>query len=338
MTESIGEMIIPGTYIEVRAEGLIGVGGISTGNIGVVGTANRGPVGEVVILGSYAEALDRFGPHDRWPDDPAARAALTLTRALEQMFARRRHRPSTRCASPPGRRVDDATSMILAGRAGATRPLHADRDDARDVGQRASRSTIDRRPTAARARLAHHATAAPARGVRRRRTRPSLRTAINEASRCRGRRRRRRADARCGRRSAAGGPKPIAAARRRRRDGHATTIGRRTGAARDPAGQHRRRRRLGADVAGGAAARPPRARRRTTATSASPSMGAAQRRSSPRSPGRGGASQRPRRAGRPRHRRQRRRAQRRRRRSSCRRPMRRRWSPAGSPRWRRTSA
>ena len=47
MSEAIGEMILPGTYIEVRSEGLIGVGGISTGNIGVVGTANRGPVGEL---------------------------------------------------------------------------------------------------------------------------------------------------------------------------------------------------------------------------------------------------------------------------------------------------
>jgi len=85
MSEAIGEMILPGTYIEVRAEGLIGVGGISTGNIGVVGTANRGPVDTVVILGSYAEALDTFGSYDRWPGTQAA-PALTLTRTLEQIF------------------------------------------------------------------------------------------------------------------------------------------------------------------------------------------------------------------------------------------------------------
>jgi hypothetical protein len=85
MSETIGEMILPGTYIEVRAEGLIGVGGISTGNIGVVGTANRGPLNEAVILGSYSEALDTFGSYNRWPgtaEDPA----LTLTRTLEQLF------------------------------------------------------------------------------------------------------------------------------------------------------------------------------------------------------------------------------------------------------------
>jgi len=85
MSEAIGEMILPGTYIEVRAEGLIGVGGISTGNIGVVGTANRGPLNKVVILGSYTEALDAFGSYDRWPGSAAA-PALTLTRALEQVF------------------------------------------------------------------------------------------------------------------------------------------------------------------------------------------------------------------------------------------------------------
>jgi len=69
MSETIGEMILPGTYIEVRAEGLIGVGGISTGNIGVVGTANRGKLNEVVILGSYSEALDwlRIDGHSAAP-------------------------------------------------------------------------------------------------------------------------------------------------------------------------------------------------------------------------------------------------------------------------------
>jgi hypothetical protein len=85
MSEAIGEMILPGTYIEVRAEGLIGVGGISTGNIGVVGTANRGPLNTVTILGSYSEALETFGSYDRWPGTQAA-PALTLTRTLEQIF------------------------------------------------------------------------------------------------------------------------------------------------------------------------------------------------------------------------------------------------------------
>lgn len=87
MSETITEMILPGTYIDVRAEGLIGVGGISTGNLGVVGTANRGPLNEVRILSSYSEALDTFGAYDAWPakseDVPKA---LTLTRTVEQLF------------------------------------------------------------------------------------------------------------------------------------------------------------------------------------------------------------------------------------------------------------
>ncbi|HXO21717.1 MAG TPA: phage tail sheath C-terminal domain-containing protein [Thermoanaerobaculia bacterium] len=88
MSETIGEMILPGTYIEVRAEGLIGVGGIATGNVGVVGTANRGPVGQVQVLGSYSDALATFGSYDRWPDKAADQAtALTLTRTLEQLFS-----------------------------------------------------------------------------------------------------------------------------------------------------------------------------------------------------------------------------------------------------------
>lgn len=86
MSETIGEMILPGTYIDVRAEGLIGVGGIATGNVGVVGTANRGPLNELVVLASYAEALDTFGDYDRW-DPSAATPSLTLTRTLEQVFS-----------------------------------------------------------------------------------------------------------------------------------------------------------------------------------------------------------------------------------------------------------
>lgn len=85
MSESIGEMILPGTYIEVRAEGLIGVGGITTGNLGVVGTAHKGPVGEPQVLGSYAEALETFGSQDLWPGSNTT-PALTLVRTLEQAF------------------------------------------------------------------------------------------------------------------------------------------------------------------------------------------------------------------------------------------------------------
>ena len=86
MSESIAEMVLPGTYVEVRAEGLIGVGAISTGNIGIVGTAASGPVDEVVLLGSYSDALDLFGAYDALSAPTEAGSPLTLTRALEQVF------------------------------------------------------------------------------------------------------------------------------------------------------------------------------------------------------------------------------------------------------------
>lgn len=87
MSESIAEMVVPGTYVEVRAEGLISVGGISTGNVGIVGTAGRGPVDTVVPVGSYAQAVDAFGGQDAFGSPRTATRPLTLVRALEQAFA-----------------------------------------------------------------------------------------------------------------------------------------------------------------------------------------------------------------------------------------------------------
>ncbi|MEW6737899.1 MAG: phage tail sheath subtilisin-like domain-containing protein [Acidobacteriota bacterium] len=84
MAEAITEMIIPGTYIEVRAEGLIGVSGIATGNVGVVGTASKGPIDEVQVLSSFSEARDIFGDYDSWVDGKSDE--LTLVRALQQVF------------------------------------------------------------------------------------------------------------------------------------------------------------------------------------------------------------------------------------------------------------
>ncbi|MBI4873171.1 MAG: phage tail sheath subtilisin-like domain-containing protein [Acidobacteria bacterium] len=84
MGEAITEMIIPGTYIEVRAEGLIGVSGIATGNVGVVGTAAKGPLDQAVILSSFSEARETFGEPDGWVD--GTKDELTLVRALQQVF------------------------------------------------------------------------------------------------------------------------------------------------------------------------------------------------------------------------------------------------------------
>lgn len=78
------EQVLPGVLIEVRPEALIVPGAITVGNVGVVGTAGKGPVGTPQLLGSYSDALARFGAYDRWVD--GASGELTLTRALEQAF------------------------------------------------------------------------------------------------------------------------------------------------------------------------------------------------------------------------------------------------------------
>ncbi len=78
------EVILPGTYISVRDEGLITAGRIATGYVGIVGTASRGPVGSVVTLGSFSEARATFGEADAWRG--GAGNELTLIRALELVF------------------------------------------------------------------------------------------------------------------------------------------------------------------------------------------------------------------------------------------------------------
>ncbi len=80
---SFAELVIPGTFIRVRAEGLIGVGGISTGNIGIVGTASAGVGDETHILSNYEEARARFGSYDAYA---AGAGTLNLTRGLEVLF------------------------------------------------------------------------------------------------------------------------------------------------------------------------------------------------------------------------------------------------------------
>lgn len=81
----MAEMILPGTYIEVRAEGLITPGRVTVGNVSIVGTASKGPVGKPVILGSYTEAREKFGYYDPWID--GSNDELTLVRALELAYA-----------------------------------------------------------------------------------------------------------------------------------------------------------------------------------------------------------------------------------------------------------
>jgi hypothetical protein len=80
------EMVVPGTYITVRPEGLISAGRVATGIVGIIGTAAKGPIGEPVTLSGLADAQERFGPPDRFdrPEDGAN--PLTLVRALEHVY------------------------------------------------------------------------------------------------------------------------------------------------------------------------------------------------------------------------------------------------------------
>jgi hypothetical protein len=98
-TFSTAELVIPGTYIRVQAEALIGAGGVSTGNIGVVGTAQRldeegnpavdeegNPIditGETFILSDYEGARNLLGRYDAY--DGGA-GTLNLTRGVEQLY------------------------------------------------------------------------------------------------------------------------------------------------------------------------------------------------------------------------------------------------------------
>lgn len=80
------EMIIPGTYITVRAEGLISTGRIATGIVGVVGTAASGSVGEPITLSGFANARELFGLPDDFSQPEDGSHPLTLLRALEQIY------------------------------------------------------------------------------------------------------------------------------------------------------------------------------------------------------------------------------------------------------------
>jgi hypothetical protein len=80
----MAEMILPGTYITVRDEGLITAGRVATGNIGIVGTAEKGPVNEVQMIGSFAEAKAIFGEKGNW--EQGSSDNLTLIRSLEYIF------------------------------------------------------------------------------------------------------------------------------------------------------------------------------------------------------------------------------------------------------------
>ncbi|WP_136806431.1 phage tail sheath C-terminal domain-containing protein [Desulfosediminicola flagellatus] len=80
----MSEMIIPGTYIDVRADGLTAAGPISTGNIGIVGTSSKGEPNKVYRPTNMSHARAIFGKSDAWYNNVMEN--LSLVRALDLIF------------------------------------------------------------------------------------------------------------------------------------------------------------------------------------------------------------------------------------------------------------
>ncbi len=81
----MAEVILPGTYIKVYDEGLISAGAVASGNIGIVGTANKGPIKEVQTISSFSEARALFGDAGDW-NSTKPEENLSLIRSLELIF------------------------------------------------------------------------------------------------------------------------------------------------------------------------------------------------------------------------------------------------------------
>lgn len=116
----MAEMVLPGVYIEVRPEGLIVPGRVTVSNIGMVGTASKGPIGVPVLLGSYTEARAKFGDYDPWID--GASDELTLVRALELAYS---HGATTVRAVRVAGASQQAAAYTLASAGGACVTLTA---------------------------------------------------------------------------------------------------------------------------------------------------------------------------------------------------------------------
>ena len=118
----MAEMVLPGVYIEVRPEALIVPGAVTVGNIGIVGTARRGPIGEVKVLGSYAEAREVFGAYDAFDSPETANRPLTMVRALQLAYA---NGASTVLAVRVGKDTPAQASHKVASRGGTAAILTA---------------------------------------------------------------------------------------------------------------------------------------------------------------------------------------------------------------------
>ena len=107
MSEVITETILPGTYIEVRAEGLIQVGAIDTGNIGVIGTAEMGGSNRTFVRGrpNASLCLTARRPHFSALSSERGTLMPSLERGLENYFHERKQARLRHCADHEGLRV-----------------------------------------------------------------------------------------------------------------------------------------------------------------------------------------------------------------------------------------
>jgi Phage tail sheath protein subtilisin-like domain/Phage tail sheath C-terminal domain len=83
--DQFAEQIIPGTFVRVQAEALISAGGISSGNIGIVGSAVEpaGGFDQTFTLSDYESARTAFGAYDAFD---GGNGTLNLTRGIELLF------------------------------------------------------------------------------------------------------------------------------------------------------------------------------------------------------------------------------------------------------------
>lgn len=89
-------LVVPGTYIRVRADALISAGGISSGNIGIVGTASKG-VGVTHTLGDYESAKAALGEYDA-----LSAGTLNLVRGIELLYQNGARTVYARALDPAG--------------------------------------------------------------------------------------------------------------------------------------------------------------------------------------------------------------------------------------------
>lgn len=97
-TFTLSELVIPGTYIQVRAEGLISVGGISTGNIGIVGTGSAG-LNTTHTFDNYEVTRATLGGYGA--------AEFNLTRAVELLYQNGAHTVYAHALDPTDAGNDD---------------------------------------------------------------------------------------------------------------------------------------------------------------------------------------------------------------------------------------